>query len=197
MSWMLTATGAKVDLRWLDADSISLLDIAHHLAQLNRYTGACKRPYSVAEHSILVVELLEVHGNESPVALQAALLHDAHEAYTADLSTPMKHVVGPAWDVEESRIQCAVLRRFGVAEAYARRRQQIKWADLTALSTERRALLPEAGPAWPVSSTHPPVDWVDFDARARFTWLDWRQCYIDKFAELQFARQLAEEKAAP
>ena len=196
MSWMLTATGAAVDLRWLDAECISLLDIAHHLAQLNRYTGACSRPYSVAEHSLLVVELLEHDGETNPALLQAALMHDAHEAYTADLSSPMKKVIGPAWDIEESRIQRAVLQRFGLADAYCRFPAVIKHADLLALSTERTALLPQCGPLWPVSTTHPPARWVDFRGRAGFAWHDWRDAFIDKFGELSAMRQARGELAA-
>jgi hypothetical protein len=194
MSWMLTATGAKLDLRWLDADSISLLDIAHHLAQLNRYTGACCRPYSVAEHSLLVVQLLEHDGETQPALLQAALMHDAHEAYTADLSSPMKQVVGPAWDIEETRIQRAVLQRFGLADAYCRYANVIKHADLLALSTERAALLPPGGPQWPVQHTHPPARWVDLHSRAGLDWADWRAAFIDKFAELTEQRRARGER---
>lgn len=196
MTWMLTATGAQFDLRCIALDQISILDIAHSLAQLNRYTGHARRPYSVAEHSLLVVELLERHSNETAEELLAALLHDAHEAYTADLSSPMKQVLGDAWHAEEDRIQAAVLGRFGVLGAFQRRQQRIKWADLTALSTERHALLPPTGPVWPATSSHPPVDWVDFNARARFTWEDWRQAYLDKVAELRFHMALGRAKGA-
>ena len=194
MSWMLTATGAKVDLRWIGADSISLLDIAHHLAQLNRYTGACSRPYSVAEHSLLVVQLLEHDGETNPSLLQAALMHDAHEAYTADLSTPMKQVVGAAWDIEESRVQKAVLQRFALAEAFCRFASVIKHADMLALSTERAQLLPDSGPAWPVTQTHPPARWVDLSQRAGFDWQDGRQAFLDKFAELSLQRAARGER---
>lgn len=196
MTWMLTATGSQVDLRFMTHDTISLLDIAHHLAQLNRYTGACSRPYSVAEHSLLVADLLERGTTLGPSALLAALMHDAHEAYTADLSSPMKRIVGPAWAMEEQRIQAAVLRRFGLKEAFAQHHDRIKWADLTALSTERAALLPATGPVWPTSTTHPPADWVDLAQRATFTWTDWRDAFIDRFAELIYARQLQEDTPA-
>lgn len=196
MTWMLTATGATVDLRWLDADRISLLDIAHHLAQINRYTGACSRPYSVAEHSLLVVELLEHQGETNPTLLQAALMHDAHEAYTQDLSTPMKQIVGDAWAYEEGRIQCAVLRRFNLADAYMRFANVIKHADLTALSTERAALLPPAGPQWGVTDTHPPARWVDFKSRAGMSWSDWRDAFVEKFGELSAYRAARGEKVA-
>lgn len=196
MTWMLTATGATVDLRWLRGDDISLLDIAHHLAQINRYTGAASRPYSVAEHSVLVVELLERQGYTSPALLQAALMHDAHEAYTNDLSQPMKQVLGDEWAREESRIQHAVMRRFNLLTAFTAWSGVIHHADMTALTTERAALMPPAGPAWPVMATHPPATWVDFEQRGRFTWLDWRQAFLDRFAELQFARDGMREAMA-
>ena len=196
MTWMLTATGATVDLRWMRGEDISLLDIAHHLAQINRYTGAASRPYSVAEHSVLVVELLERAGYSNPSVLQAALMHDAHEAYTTDLSTPMKQVLGDAWSREEARIQYAVMRRFHLATTFGAWRGVIHSADMTALATERAALLPPGGPVWPVMATHPPAEWVDFASRAQFTWLDWRQAFLDRFAELQFARDGIREAMA-
>jgi hypothetical protein len=187
---MLTATGAAVDLRFMAQDTISLLDIGHHLAQINRYTGACSRPYSVAEHSLLVCDILERDGVYSASVLMAALMHDAHEAYTNDLSSPMKQLIGDPWRLEENRIQHAVLRRFGLVNAFTSHKPRIKWADNTAQATERAALLPPDGPEWEVSSTHPALTWVDFKARDSFTWSDWRQAFLDRFAELQFARSL-------
>ena len=65
MSWMLTATGATVDLRWIGADSISLLDIAHHLAQrvgerrrgLRRQGGASSRALRLLGRLLLLLPL--------------------------------------------------------------------------------------------------------------------------------------------
>ena len=194
MTWLLTATGQTVDLAWLDAESISIDAIAHHLAQLNRFTGACSRPYSVAEHSLLVCEILErEYAIRSPAVLMAALLHDAHEAYCADVSSPMKQVLGDGWRHTEHRIAHSVRARFAILSASASARQEIEWADLTALATERAQLLPACGPEWPVSRSHPPVGWVRLADRDGMTWRDWRQAFLDKFAELSFARNLQRE----
>lgn len=196
MTWLLTATGAAVDLRWLRGGDISLLDIAHHLAQLNRFTGACVRPYSVAEHSLLVCEIAErERGIRSPSVLLAALMHDAHEAYTADVSSPMKQVLGEAWALTEARIAWQVQSRFKIHTASITARADIKWADLTALSTERAQLLPPSGPDWPCTASHPPVTWVRLADRAAMGWQDWRQAFIDRFAELTYARDLQHEVA--
>jgi hypothetical protein len=188
MTWMLTATGAAFDLRFIEPATISLLDIAHHLAQINRFTGACKRPYSVAEHSLLVCDLLEQFGITDPAVRLAGLMHDAHEAYTTDLSSPMKQLIGKPWQIEEKRIQYAVLKRFRLLTAFTSGRLEIDRADLVALCTERRYLLPPTKPGDLFQIDHTRSITWDFESRAAMTWLDWRQAFIDKFDELQFAR---------
>ena len=42
-SHMVTANGNEVDLRYPRSNCITLADISHHLAQINRFTGACRR----------------------------------------------------------------------------------------------------------------------------------------------------------
>lgn len=192
-AWLLTATGAQFHLRWITRESISILDIAHALANVNRYTGHALRPISVAEHCLLVVEIMEremaVH---DPAILLAALLHDAHEAYTSDLATPMKELIGKAWTDEETRIQHHVLDTLGALPAYLAHADWIKAADLAALATERRDLLPDAGPAWPALAGIQPVPWVDLRHRDYFAWSDWRQAYLDRYAELREHLRLLE-----
>jgi len=193
MTWMLTATGVAFDLRFIKADAIDIADIAHHLAQINRYTGACRRPYSVAEHSLLVCEIVDYTLiRADPAVLLAALMHDAHEAYTQDLSAPFKEIVGPAWRVEEDRVQRAVLGRFGLLDASSSAAKLIHWADQTALVTERKQLLPPTGPTWAAEAEHVPIAWRDLSHSDAFTWLDWRQAFLDKFAELTFALENAQ-----
>lgn len=190
-AWMLTHTGAVVDLEWLAPDSLSVLDVAHHLAQLNRFTGAASRPYSVAEHSLLVAEIAERElGLRDPTALLAALLHDAHEAYVSDMSTPMKIAIGQAWTITEARAALAVRRRFGVDSAHAEHFNIIHRADRMALATERAQLMAPGGPAWQCLHGYPPVGWVRLSDRAHMTWEDWRCAFIDRFAELNYARNL-------
>lgn len=184
MTWIITTTGAQIDLQAIAPGSISLLDIAHSLARLARWNGHTAQPYTVAEHSLLVVDILQRrYGVRSPVTLLAGLMHDAHEYLTGDLSTPMKQLIGPAWTREETRIQCAVLERFGLLDEFRHHHHTIKSADLVALATERRDLLPPY--SQPMAEHAVPATWADLKDRAGFTWLDWRQAFIDKFAELQ------------
>ena len=187
-TWLLTATGVQFDLRHIKPGHICLLDIAHHLAQINRFTGACMRPMSVAEHSLLVLTIVEsALPGADPAVLLAALMHDAHEAYTTDLGTPMKNVIGDAWRMEENRIQRAVLKRFGLVEASASSRQLIHWADRVALVTERKHLLPHTGPAWEAERLHEPYTGWNFPEHAKLGWADWRDMFIERFGELHYA----------
>ena len=194
-SHMVTATGHEVDLRYPQVQSITLADISHHLAQINRYTGACRRPYSVAEHSLLVLEIVErvmtldLHGR------MAALMHDAHEAYTQDLSTPAKGQVGDAWHNFEGRLQRTVLSAFALNAAAHHHAMAIKQADLIALATERAQLLP-TGPGislWPCLLHVQAVSWVDLMApeRCAMSWADWRDRFKDSADALDFGRNEA------
>jgi hypothetical protein len=74
-------------------------------------------------------------------------------------------------------------------------RADVHWADLTALATERDQLLPPGGPDWPVTASHPPIGWLRLADREHMEWTDWRQAYLDKFAELDYARRSANQVA--
>lgn len=190
MTWMLTATGTVVDLARLGPTQIYISDIAHHLSQLNRFTGACSRPYSVAEHSLLVVKILRMWGHQDPNLLLAGLLHDAHEAYCADISAPFKQVLGPLWARHEDQLQWSVLERFRVLHSYVAAKHDIRNADLTALITERQALMPAAGPAWAVAENYAPIQ-HDFAADESMTWKCWRQAFLEEFVTLNQQRDEA------
>ncbi len=59
MNWMLTASGTEYHMDgWqLLANEVSVQDVAHALSQINRFTGHARRPYSVAEHSLLAAQI--------------------------------------------------------------------------------------------------------------------------------------------
>jgi 5'-deoxynucleotidase YfbR-like HD superfamily hydrolase len=191
MTWMLTATGTAFELGRPRADDVQLADIAHQLALINRFNGATTRPYSVAEHSLLVAEIFERHlGMNNPVARLAALMHDAHECYLGDITTPVKRHLGSGCQVLEASLERAVQDRYGLRTAAAAYRQQIRDADLIARATERRDLMPPTHRHWPELDGIEPVEWINLNDQAKFTWQDWRRTFTDLFNELNFARAL-------
>lgn len=188
--WMLTSDGQALDLLDPQPGAITAGDIAWALAQENRFSGRCIRPYSVAEHSLLVCEIAEVELGLDVHGQFAALLHDAHEAYTRDMSTPLKQVLGSAWQAHEQRWQRVVQKAFGCITSSTAHAAAIKEADLLALATERRQLMPLAGPAWQLLEGIKPVPWVDLMSpqRVAMTWADWRDRWLDTYQGLDFAR---------
>lgn len=133
----------------------SLYEIGHSLAHINRFTGHPYRGYSVAEHSLLVADMV-VKSGHGPMAELCALMHDAHESITGDVATPVKEVLGDAWYRFERAEQNALLGAYGLVDAMAEHAKTIKHYDLTALTTERRDLLPyypRINTPWPVIDT--------------------------------------------
>lgn len=91
-----TFTGLYVNPLQLRPDDINVRDVAHHLANICRYTGACPTFYSVAQHSVYVSSLMWSAYRAAEAAM-AGLLHDAAEAYFNDLASPVKHDPRMQW----------------------------------------------------------------------------------------------------
>lgn len=140
MSWILTYTGRRFDPLNPDPALIDPLDIAHALANMCRFNGHCRQFYSVAQHSVLVSQIVPeteaLHG----------LLHDASEAYIADITRPVKPHLQNYREIEE-RIEAAVAERFGIPVEMP---STVKLADVVLLATEKRDLMPEHPDPWPV-----------------------------------------------
>lgn len=131
MSWIQTYTGKQFDLLDPKLDQIDIEDIAHALSQICRFTGHTASFYSVAQHSLLVSYQVP-----QEYALEG-LLHDAHEAYITDLSTPLKALV-PGYRDIEAGVWAAVSAKFDLPYKL---HDSVKEHDLRALVTERRELL--------------------------------------------------------
>ncbi|KUM43702.1 hypothetical protein [Pseudomonas sp. EpS/L25] len=87
MSWILTATGRRLDLTGSMADDIDPLDLARGLSRACRFAGQTTAFYSVAQHSVLASY------HVPPEDALPALLHDAAEAYLGDLTGPLKRLL--------------------------------------------------------------------------------------------------------
>lgn len=141
---ILTSTGKAFDFTLPRHKSICIEDIAHHLALINRYTGATQVPYSVAEHSVRMSYLTV----GVPII---NLLHDSAEAYLSDIASPIKKGLG--WGINESYLsykdaESNVLKyigeTLGVRCLYLNiKHPKIKEADLIMLATEVRDLMPK------------------------------------------------------
>ena len=149
MTWILTRSGRKFDLANPNADMIDPADIAHSLSMQCRFNGHTNRYYSVAQHCYLVADLVPAQDQ------LAALLHDATEAYVGDMVRPLKegmrdfansHGDECLYDLTERRVWIAICQRFDLAPELP---ASVKHADLVALATEKRDLMPAHPEPWP------------------------------------------------
>lgn len=138
MSWILTRGGRRIDLLEPSAAMVSPEDIAWALSMQCRFNGHTRAFYSVAQHCYLVADLV-------PAQYQLqALLHDATEAYVGDLVSPLKAVL-PEYRQIELRVWHAICARFDIEPVLP---PCIHDADLVALATERRDLMPQHQDEW-------------------------------------------------
>ena len=107
-------------------------ELAIALGKCCRFAGHCRNFYSVAEHSVHVASLVP------PEHRLAALLHDAHEAFTGDITYPLKRLIGDAIKPIEARIDAVLFARFGVPLPLP---ATVKQADRQMLWLEQRELM--------------------------------------------------------
>jgi len=153
-NWIPTFTGKKVDPFHLTEEDIDINDIAHSLALQCRFAGHTLMFYSVAEHCILVADLVgkelakEYMGSVEAAnrTCLTALLHDAAEAYIGDMSRYFKHHPELKFVIElEQQILGTVGRKFNLGGADY---QLIKRADRILLATEAKHLIADSGKGW-------------------------------------------------
>lgn len=108
MTWILTKSGIEFDLANPTPEMVDLSDIAHSLSNIKRFNGHTDVNCSVALHSVImsyaVPEQYAKH----------ALLHDAHETYIGDISSPLKELLGARVGEVERVIDVVISKRLNV-----------------------------------------------------------------------------------
>lgn len=181
VEWIMSQSGADIAVSEDTGVCVPvprIHDIAHSLSQLNRFNGHAKFPYSVAQHSLNCARLAK-RLKAGPVVELCCLLHDAHEAVTGDVATPLKWQV-PGWRDFEKRIELRVqtaLEIRGYMEI-GRVATAVKEIDLMLLATERRDLMnfdPRRNLPWPILEGVEPQDGLDMDEHP---WRDMRAAFL-------------------
>ena len=120
-------------------DQILIEDIAHSLSLMTRANGHCRQFYSVAQHSINCALEAKKLGLSPRVQL-ACLLHDAAEAYIADIPRPVKHRLSGFAELEEY-VQAVIFQRFGLGDMTDDEWEAVARIDDALLHAEFRALM--------------------------------------------------------
>lgn len=134
-----------------DPKKISITTIARILSRIPRFNGHTREFYSVAEHSMYVARVVAASNPELEIA---ALLHDAHEAYSGygDVASPVKTLNIKGIEREIDRV-IAEHFNFPQENFY---RVEVKEADIRMLVTEARDLLEPCERQWHLNV--PPYD---------------------------------------
>ncbi|MGN5375860.1 hypothetical protein [Sphingomonas hankookensis] len=137
-NWMQTQFGNQfwpLDPRPEDFD---IREIAASLGKACRYAGHCFGFYSVAEHSVLVSQVVP------PEFAMTALMHDATEAYLVDIPRPIKPYLQGYKEIED-RLWRAIAQRYG---CHADMPQEVKDADNAVLLAEQQQIMAPSPAPW-------------------------------------------------
>jgi hypothetical protein len=125
-----TFTGRHVHTLDPHPGEVNIFDIARSLSQQCRFLGHTQMFYSVAQHSVLVSDLVLPH------AALWGLLHDAAEAYLGDLPKPIKETAPfLGYREAEARVLHAICLRYDLPTEMP---AVVKWGDRQMLATEFR-----------------------------------------------------------
>jgi 5'-deoxynucleotidase YfbR-like HD superfamily hydrolase len=154
--WLQTWSGAPFDLLDPKPSQIRLCDIAKSLERIPRFNAhTAPRLWTVAHHSLLVANLVssELEMDDPGVRL-AAILDDAEEAYTGDITAPVKAALAQIVGFDPVKvlavpIKSAILRHFGLPDPLpVLWRAAIKRADEMALFIEKKHFMGKPPRPW-------------------------------------------------
>lgn len=142
-SFVHTFSGRWVNPLDLKPEDVDIVDVAHHLANQCRWTGACRKFYSVAQHSVLMSFQV------APEFAWEALHHDDSEYLLQDMAKPLKNdpALGRGYRSAERRIEQVIAEVFNVPASLS---PEVKDADVRMLVTEAEQIM------------HGREDWEDF-----------------------------------
>jgi 5'-deoxynucleotidase YfbR-like HD superfamily hydrolase len=179
--YLQTVSGKWVNPLDPDPEQFDIEDIARALGNLCRFGGHCRTFYSVAQHSVIVSQLVEERGGDAEDVF-AALMHDAAEAYLGDMPHPLKHrsALGAAFKEAERELEAAIEAHFAIKADVP----EIKRADRALLATERRAFSAERW-RWPELEG---VEALDLELNAMAP-EDATKAFLVRYAELDEKRR--------
>jgi 5'-deoxynucleotidase YfbR-like HD superfamily hydrolase len=179
--YLQTVSGKWVNPLDPDPEQFDIEDIARALGNLCRFGGHCRTFYSVAQHSVIVSQLVEERGGDAEDVF-AALMHDAAEAYLGDMPHPLKHrsALGAAFKEAERELEAAIGAHFAIKADVP----EIKRADRALLATERRAFSAERW-RWPELEG---VEALDLELNAMAP-EDATKAFLVRYAELDEKRR--------
>lgn len=124
---------------------VTIIDIAHHLANSSRYNGAPRFNYSVAQHSVLLALYAAKEFRASSLDCLQVLMHDGPETYLPEMPRPIKQFL-PGYREMEHKIQGVIRKAFGLDKYPVPK--FLDEIDSRIIVDERQQLLSDSGNDW-------------------------------------------------
>jgi 5'-deoxynucleotidase YfbR-like HD superfamily hydrolase len=166
-----TYSGVYFDLVNPTLDMVNISDIARALSNICRFGGQCRKFYSVAEHSMLALDVGKADGLDDR-ACRSLLLHDAAEAYLGDIVKPLKNLL-PDFERLEAGVESVIAEKFGCHFADPR----IREIDFSLLIHERRELFSRDQEYWQGQEHARSLDFLRLERLEPKTA---RECFLDE-----------------
>jgi 5'-deoxynucleotidase YfbR-like HD superfamily hydrolase len=184
-----TVSGKKIDITNPDPNDIDIVDIAWGLSRIPRFCGATIPliPYSVAQHSIQVMEECGVLSpNKASVAAlkMHGLLHDAAEAYISDIPSPVKHIPGIKEKIKEveNNLIVTIYKAFNITLPNEGELVIVHKADLVQQAIEAYNFMYSRGKEWKL----PPISFQKLqEFKEPMKSIDAYECFCKNFNELR------------
>ncbi len=152
-AWTQSFSGKVVTPADLQADQVSLADIAHTLSQKVRFNGHLRElGFSVAQHCVMGAGQIS-----GPFAL-AFLLHEVSEVYLPDIPSPLKALLRVNLAVGEGQVTWVDLENQHAKVIFEAldltsvlpliSSKEVKKMDLQMLMTEKRDLMGPEPESW-------------------------------------------------
>ena len=136
-----TYKGIEIDLTNPDVTDVTIEDIAHSLSLLCRWNGTSENFFSVAEHSVMVAELLP------PSSRLGGLMHDSEESILGDNISPLKEIV-PELVTIGNELRTKIIDKFDIYYDHMlikrADREQLKWEYNNVIIGKKKGLSPKA-----------------------------------------------------
>ena len=127
-----------------DHPDFRIEDIAWATGMCVRYNGHVKQFYSIAEHCVLVSNIMEDAANaahQDPLhKAYEGLMHDALEAYLSDVPAPFKQFL-PDYQAFDANLETKLRAHYDVGP----KTEECKYADWIALFIEANQLVKSGG----------------------------------------------------
>jgi hypothetical protein len=177
----------------------SVYETGHSLSLINRWAGWTCRPYSVAQHAVVVSYVIEqLFGAQWALA---GLHHDDHECLVGDISSPLKREMkaggwSPAYLT--SRVDAQIERRLNIDMTSREAGERVLAADIlvTAFEAVHLVRAPEAD-VWRHFDSVAELDGTHVEATRplalklmnAMSWAEARMAYVDRHHQLVQIRE--------